>query len=168
MEIKATLQKPYTEEEYANFIVEQNHQQGYEIRETEIELQAWGFDDTELLKNLKKGKYNENDTKADLKRHSQEFSITLQDKECVFDTKEQTQSDLLTAFAVCSATGVYTGWVCNNGVVIDLTLEDLVQIQNEFKNLSNVYPKWNEYKTRIDNAQTIEEVEAIIIDYEVE
>lgn len=43
MEIKATLNKPYTEEQRMNFIVEQNHQQGYEIRETESELQAWGY-----------------------------------------------------------------------------------------------------------------------------
>ena len=42
MEIKATLNKPYTEEQRISFIVEQNHQLGYEIRETETELQAWG------------------------------------------------------------------------------------------------------------------------------
>lgn len=31
MEIKATLQKPYTEEDYENFVVEYNHNQGYKI-----------------------------------------------------------------------------------------------------------------------------------------
>lgn len=43
MEIKAKLDKPYTEEQRINFIVEQNHQQGYEIRETETALEAWGY-----------------------------------------------------------------------------------------------------------------------------
>lgn len=43
MEIKAVLNKPYTEEQRIDFIVEQNHRQGYEIRETETELQAWGY-----------------------------------------------------------------------------------------------------------------------------
>ena len=43
MEIKATLNKPYTEKQKADFIVENNHQQGYEIREAETELQAWGY-----------------------------------------------------------------------------------------------------------------------------
>lgn len=43
MEIKAKLDKPYTDEDGCNFIVEYNHQQGYEIRETETELQAWGY-----------------------------------------------------------------------------------------------------------------------------
>ena len=42
MEIKATLNKPYTEEQRINFIVENNHQKGYEIKETDAELQAWG------------------------------------------------------------------------------------------------------------------------------
>ena len=35
MEIKAELKQPYTENERINFIVEQNHKNGYEIRETE-------------------------------------------------------------------------------------------------------------------------------------
>lgn len=43
MEIKAQLDKPYTEEQRINFIVEQNHKQGYEIRETETALEAWGL-----------------------------------------------------------------------------------------------------------------------------
>ena len=43
MEIKAELLKPYTEDERLNFIVEQNHQLGYEIKETEEALEAWGY-----------------------------------------------------------------------------------------------------------------------------
>ena len=35
MELKAELKYPYTEEERADFIVEQNHKNGYEIREVE-------------------------------------------------------------------------------------------------------------------------------------
>lgn len=47
MEIKAELLKPYTEEQRINFIVEQNHRQGYEIRETETALEAWGYTEEE-------------------------------------------------------------------------------------------------------------------------
>jgi hypothetical protein len=47
MEIKAKLNKPYTEKQRIDFIVEQNHRQGYEIRETEAELQAWGYTEEE-------------------------------------------------------------------------------------------------------------------------
>ena len=47
MEIKAELNKPYTEETRMNFIVEYNHNLGYEIRETETALQAWGYTEEE-------------------------------------------------------------------------------------------------------------------------
>lgn len=43
MEIKATLQKPYAGKDRLDFIVEQNHRNGYEIRETENALEAWGL-----------------------------------------------------------------------------------------------------------------------------
>jgi hypothetical protein len=43
MEIKATLNKPYTDKERADFIVENNHQKGYEVKETETALEAWGL-----------------------------------------------------------------------------------------------------------------------------
>ena len=47
MEIKAELKQPYTEQERMDFIVEQNHQKGYEIRETETALEAWGYTEEE-------------------------------------------------------------------------------------------------------------------------
>lgn len=47
MEIKAELIKPYTEEERLNFIVQENHQNGYEIQETETALEAWGYTEEE-------------------------------------------------------------------------------------------------------------------------
>ena len=47
MEIKAQLNKPYTEEQRMNFIVQQNHTLGYEIRETQTALEAWGYTEEE-------------------------------------------------------------------------------------------------------------------------
>ena len=48
MEIKAQLLQPFNEEEKINFIVEQNHNNGYEIRETETALEAWGYTEEEI------------------------------------------------------------------------------------------------------------------------
>ena len=48
MEIKATLQKPYTEAQRTDFIVKYNHNLGYEIEETETELQALGYTEEEI------------------------------------------------------------------------------------------------------------------------
>lgn len=47
MEIKATLQKPYEEKKRLDFIVEQNHKNGYEIKETDTALEAWGLTEEE-------------------------------------------------------------------------------------------------------------------------
>lgn len=47
MEIKAQLNKPCTNEQRLAFIVEQNHKKGYEIKETETALEAWGYTEDE-------------------------------------------------------------------------------------------------------------------------
>jgi len=49
MEIKARLQKPYLEKERLDFIVQNNHNLGYEIRETDVSLEAWGDTDDERI-----------------------------------------------------------------------------------------------------------------------
>lgn len=43
MEIKDTLLKPFTDKQRADFVVKNNHQHGYEIKETEQALEAWGL-----------------------------------------------------------------------------------------------------------------------------
>lgn len=48
MELKLTLNKPYTENEKINFIAENNHKLGYEIREAETSLEAWGYTEEEI------------------------------------------------------------------------------------------------------------------------
>ena len=50
MEIKAELIKPYTEKQRIDFIIEQNHNNGYEIRETETSIEAWGYTEEEKQK----------------------------------------------------------------------------------------------------------------------
>lgn len=122
----------------------------------------------EQLAKAKADKYAENDLKASETRYNQEFTIKLHNRNCIFDTSEQTQRDLLTAFAVCSSGGTYDGWVTNNGVTLNLTLEDVTLISATFKEKSDVYGTWNEYKTAIDEAETIEEVNNIIINYDGE
>ena len=124
------------------------------------------YTDAEKFEIAKADKYAENDTKASEARYNKEFTITVQNKICLFDTSEQTQRDLLTAFAVCSTGATYDGWVTNNGVELDLTLEDVALISATFKEKSNVYGKWNEYKQAIDNAETIADVEGININYD--
>ncbi|MBR1754011.1 hypothetical protein IJ732_04165 [bacterium] len=71
MEIKATLQKPYDEIQRLEFIVENNHNQGYELRETDEELQAWGYTVEELNQ-------QEAERVNNLKITKREFALCLQ------------------------------------------------------------------------------------------
>lgn len=48
MEIKAQLLKPYSDIEKMEFIVQNNHNLGYEIRETDSALEAWGYTEEEI------------------------------------------------------------------------------------------------------------------------
>ena len=48
MEVKAILNKPYSEQQRIEFIKEQNRRNGYEIRETSEQLQAWGYTTEEI------------------------------------------------------------------------------------------------------------------------
>ena len=63
MEIKAQLNKPYTEEEKINFIVEQNHKLGYIIEEQEDKLVALGYTEEEIKEREKQARNAEIDTK---------------------------------------------------------------------------------------------------------
>ena len=66
MEIKAELKQPYTEQERMDFIVEQNHKNGYEIRETETYLEAWGYTEEEKQEQERKRLDNLSMTRGDV------------------------------------------------------------------------------------------------------
>lgn len=68
MEIKAELIKPYTDDERMEFIVKQNHELGYEIKETETTLEAWGYTEEELEQQMKKSIAMFMMTSADVER----------------------------------------------------------------------------------------------------
>lgn len=145
------------------------HKWSYEETDTQIieRVEEIIPEPEDLLKMAKESKLSENDTKAEEYRYSQEFTVTIQGKECVFDTKEKTQNDLNTATNFCLATGgTYDNWVTNNGIKLNLTLEDIAIIGAEFKVKADVYSLWAEYKEAIEQAETIEQLEEIDISYD--
>ena len=176
------LKKPYTEEERLNFIVEHNHQQGLRIEETNkymFALEVWeiiykgrvirdpSYDDRHFQE-VKEAKINEINTKCSEKRYSQTFTVTIQEQECEFDTTEQTQTDLLSADSVTSKGLIYPNWVTNNGIIINLTAEDVITIyQTFFAMISPLYTKQLEYMQQVEECTTVEEIEAIIVDYDI-
>lgn len=53
MEVKSRLNKPYTENQRMDFIVQQNHGNGYKIIETSTALEAWGYTEEEIKQQQK-------------------------------------------------------------------------------------------------------------------
>lgn len=77
MKIKAKLNKPYTDSERLNFIIIQNHQKGYEIRETDTELQAWGYTTEEKQAQEQERVNNLTMTPLDFIKVLQSFGLSL-------------------------------------------------------------------------------------------
>lgn len=168
MEIKATLEKPYTEEQRIDFIVENNHNLGYEIIETEVALEAWGKNDVELLEQAKEDKYQEALTGA---RDYIENEAAYQ-----FDANnsiEATDGNIgkMTAYALGFQTGTIetVAWTSKEDNILILNAEDVLRILTGLGEIQSVI--WNiefvNYKNAIDQSTTIEEVEAIEIIYTI-
>ena len=165
MEIKATLQKPYTEQQRIDFIAEQNHHKGYEIRETEEELQAWGCTDEELLEQLKQEKY----TKALEKANIYQQEGTVEYKNCIFEMSDSNRKNLSDTQEALTLQGeTETTWLDKDDNYVTLTVEDIQYIRlnlilAEIQKLWIV--KYPNYKQQIEEATTVEEVNEIVIDY---
>ena len=165
MEIKAILQKPYTENERMDFIVEQNHKNGYTIEETDDALLAWGKSDEEILEQVKFEKHNENQKALDKARTSHVFTVTLQNQECEFDTTDKTQADLNSA-AISASMGQPWLWTTNNRITLSLTVEDIQIVSLAYMQSVNAdIAKWTEFEEQIEQAQTVDEVNNISLDY---
>lgn len=73
MELKDSILKPYTNKQRAEFVSLNNRLKGYEIRETETELQAWGYTEGEKEEQQKIQRNSEIDSKI---KELQEMSLT--------------------------------------------------------------------------------------------
>lgn len=166
MEIKAELFKPYTENDKANFIVEQNHKLGYTIEETDDALLAWGKSDEEILEQARFGKQAENTTKA--KDAVENGYVTFKDAQ--FETNAQTVGDLTATMLMLQAqqdpNATYL-WLSKDDKVVELTLEDFGTLGGLIAEYKNTIwqEKYIAYKTQIEQAQTVDAVNNINLDY---
>ena len=139
MKVIATLQKPYTEEEKIEFIIEYNHNQNYTIEETETELQALGYTEEELA-NFEKERI-------------QELSMT--------------RSDFFDGTIMAWGIGQDELLVLIQGLLATLPIEDkkkLIAINN-FKNALNFYRKHDLFKMLVNiPIQLTEELQVTITD----
>ena len=167
MEIKAELKQPYTENERINFIVEQNHKNGYTIEETDKALIAWGDTDEEQLNISKTNKYNEINNGARIYLESGEALFEIEEGKHI----EATDGNIakLSAYALSFMTGVQevVYWNTKEDETISLNQEQLTQA---LMGLGEVQATvWNvkfPYQLKqLESATTVEEVKAITVDY---
>lgn len=164
MEIKAAIEKPCTDEERADFIVVQNHQKGYIIEETDEVIEAWGQTSEELLADKKAAKQQENTEKAKLAVENGHVVF----KNAEFETNAQTVGDLTATMLLMQAGGVESYlWLSKDDQTVALTVEDFGTLGGLIATYKNTIwqEKYITYKAQIEQADTVDAVNAIVLDY---
>lgn len=118
----------------------------------------------EKLLELKKEKHTENTTKA--KQAVENGHVVF--KGAQFETNAQTVGDLTATMLLMQASGLETySWLSKDDKVVELTLEDFGTLGGliaEFKN-TIWQEKYLAFKTAIEQAETLTELEEIEIEY---
>lgn len=78
MQLITKLDKPYTDEQRADFIVEQNYLNNYEIKETEEALEAWEYTEEEQAQAEQERVNNLTMTPLDFIKVLQSLGLTLE------------------------------------------------------------------------------------------
>lgn len=142
----------------------------YQENETNI-TEVIVYDETQMeadereLKTAKEAKYNEALSKA----YDYEENGTVEHKNCVFEMSLKNRDNLRDTVEALTTTGqTETTWNDKNDNLVILTLEDIQYIRLNLI-LGRIQKLWitqyPEYLTAIEEATTVEEVEAIEIDY---
>lgn len=158
MEIKATLNKPYTDKQRADFIIKNNHRLGYEIQETKDALIAKELPRPSLA-DLKLAKRAEINTARD---RAEQGGFEYLGK--VFDSDPISCQRISTAAQAMALApdGTTITWTCQDNSTIDLTAQELVGLVVALGTWSNAcHEKATALKAKIEAAQTAEELELI-------
>lgn len=128
MEIKKQLNKPYAEEERINFIIENNHQNGYEIRTTDSALEAWGYTEEEKQAQENNRIQNLFLTAADVERAIYKAKgLDFNDIVALLETQNETAVDIKALKIELKANNFYRGnpYVNAVGELLGFTPEQL-------------------------------------------
>lgn len=142
MEVKATLQKPYTDTQRMDFIVEYNHGLGYTINETDTELQALGYTQDEKAKDIRNQLIEgiNYQLKADIAYTGVKFDYYINNEpiELIFETNKDSMSLInftITMLQTSGATNV-SNWKCRKTikpyepVAVTFTKEQFTNVLN--------------------------------------
>lgn len=161
MIVVAELKKPCSDKARADFIVENNHHKGYQIKETETKIQALDYDDSEKFENAKNEKLTE------LTSITSKFDNQLVNTDMIIksslgfsinaDLRSQNNLRGLIALGIEPV-----NFMTADNSVQSLSLEQLNVLLNECAlNGQSLYlQKW-QYREQIEQAQTVEELNTI-------
>ena len=142
MEVKATLQKPYTDKQRMDFIVEYNHGLGYTINETDTGLQALGDTQDEKAEDIRNQLIEgiNYQLKADIAYTGVRFDYYIDNEpvELIFETNKDSMSLInftITMLQTSGATSV-PNWKCRKTtepyepVAVTFTKEQFTNVLN--------------------------------------
>ena len=176
------LEKPYTDTQRADFIIEYNRKNGLKIEETQNALFALEANEIivdgepvinpdyeqQHFEQVKALKLKENDEKVNIAL-VQTFTVEVgEDKTpCEFIYNEKTERNLNSS-AIGFLAGQYETkqWTDEQGITVNLSAEDVAAVLLTFNDFANaIWDKWGNYKQQIEQCETAEEIESIIINY---
>lgn len=159
MEIKARLKKPFLDDERLSFIVENNHNNGWEIKETDTELQALGYSDLEInrtlklneLKSIKDSKLSEFSYKDKIYQIDENSKININGKISAIILAQNTESPIQSV-----------NWIAKDNTITEFsTAEFLAFSQAIASYIEMVLFKNDELRTRVNSASSIDEIKGI-------
>jgi len=172
------IQKPCTNQERADFIVHYNHQKGLKILETDLAIFALEADEIlqegipvknpeyeiQKLAEIKQLKNSENIQKA----YEAEENGFIVYNDALFETSSSNISKLTSQFAMIQS-GILESvqWLSKDDVQLTLTVDDIMAIGKLMAEYTgNIWnDKYLNFKKQINSAETITELESIIIKY---
>lgn len=168
MIVVAELKKPCTDKARADFIVENNHNKGYQIKETETEIQALDYDDTEKFKNTKNAKLSQ------LKAISQKYTVNDCDEMYITSSlgyainADKTAQDNIRGLIEAHEETDLIKYKLYDNTFKDVTIADLkIMLKECAKNGENLYTQKFLYQAQINACTSIDEVNAIEIVFEM-
>ena len=144
--------------------IEQNPDM-FKIVEGEVVKKSQEEYESEQLAKLKSLKSLENTQKA--KQAVEQGYVEFKDAQ--FETNAQTVGDLTATMLLMSQTGLETyEWLSRDDKTVELTLDDFGTLGGLIAGFKNAV--WNgrylAYKTAIESAKTLEDIEKVVIDYD--
>ncbi|WP_086288906.1 DUF4376 domain-containing protein [Campylobacter devanensis] len=159
MEIKAVLKKPYTDEERIEFIVNNNHSNGWQINETDTELQALGRNDLEIAKS------NKLDELSSIKA-TKLLTLNYGGNEYQIDSDSKINiSGKISQILLAASSGQDTGainWITKDNKIVSFSKEEFMAFGVAVAaHTEMILFKHDQLRTAVNNATNIDEIKAI-------